>query len=86
MANNNQTFIYRGFHFTPVRKFRKNEAECARLRTDCVVAFRSEMGNWDYNDFYKKSRDSKMDIFICEETRRYYIPCEGGLCHYSNYQ
>lgn len=95
--NNDKTGImsgyeYAGRHFIPHAKLGKvNELSELMLRSD------RELGCFDFNypehgfiqkykyshkDFYKAMNDSEMDIFICLENRKMYIPCEHELFIY----
>ena len=84
-------FEYGGYHFKPVRQFRKGEID-KRLendsrpwKNDAQFAMRN-MGTlikppegYSHEEFYAKSGDSKADIFKCIETGYLFVPCANGL-------
>lgn len=77
-----KTFEYGGYHFTPIRKFRKKEGDfftiSKRLASDpnlglCTYQDRQK-APYDYKDFYTVSTDKECDIFRCEENGLLYVP------------
>ena len=91
---NNKTFEYGGYHFTPLRQFRRNEVS-KRLegdsrpeKMDAQYAMRNMSFNaitlreYSYDAFYAASTDKSCDIFKCEETGRLYIPGANELFGY----
>lgn len=95
-AHTQPTFAYGGYHFTPVRQFRKREIEKQLAgdsrpgKTDAQYAMRNmrsdrsvDLPGYNYNDFYAASTDKGCDIFRCEETGRLYVPGAGELFAYN---
>jgi hypothetical protein len=91
----NTTFYYCGYHFTPVRKFRKGEIK-RRLandsrpwKIDAKHAMRNmksekdmDFPSYSHWEFYDASGNSQMDIFKCDENGKLYVPCENQLYRY----
>lgn len=88
-------FEYGGYHFTPVRQFRRNEVnkrlegDSRPWKTDMQYAMRNmrsdrgvEIPKYSYDDFYAASSDKNCDIFRCEETGRLYVPGANELFGY----
>lgn len=80
------TFAYRGYHFTPFRKFHVRDGDFFEI-TKRLVSDR-EMGlctyewqkkSYSHKSFYKASPDKKCDIFLCVENGKLYVPCENEL-------
>jgi hypothetical protein len=95
IAQNNGSFEYGGYHFTPVRQFRKGEIErplagdSRPWKTDVQYAMRNmrtdravTLPEYSYDDFYAASMDKACDIFRCEETGRLYVPGANELFGY----
>ena len=85
-----KTFVYGGYHFTPIRQFEKKEGDffalSRRLETDPELGFsaypeRQKFQNV-YEDFYKAATDKTCDIFRCEENGRIYVPASRELFIY----
>lgn len=77
-----KTFEYGGYHFTPIRKFRKKEGDffaiSKRLASDpnlgmCTYQERQKVP-YDYKGFYAISTDKECDVFRCEENGLLYVP------------
>lgn len=92
---NKKTFEYGGYHFTPVRQFRKNEVskqlegDSRPGKMDAQYAMRNmhtdravDLPGYSYDDFYAASSDKNCDIFRCEETERLYVPGANELFGY----
>ena len=92
---NSSTFEYGGYHFTPVRQFRKREvnkhleSDSRPEKMDAQYAMRNmrsdrtvELPKYSYDDFYTASTDKNCDIFKCEETGRLYVPGANELFGY----
>lgn len=90
-----ETFEYDGWHFTPVRQFRKGEIErhlagdSRPWKTDARYAMRNmwtdrsvDLPKYSYDAFYAASTDKDCDIFRCEETGRLYVPGANELFGY----
>ncbi len=85
-----QSFEYGGYHFTPLRRFRRNEGDFFAisrcLETDpqlgiCTYKERQKIP-YDYEGFYAASTDKSCDIFCCEENGRIYVPGRNELFIY----
>lgn len=88
--SNGKTFEYGGYHFTPVRQFRKKEGDffalSKRIETDSKLGF-SEYEQrrkfpYHHQDFYNASTDRTCDIFRCEENGLLYVPATRELFIY----
>jgi hypothetical protein len=88
-------FVYGGYHFKPVRQFKKGEidrplkGDSRPWKIDAQYAMRN-MGEllqtsegYTHEDFYAKSGDSDADIFKCVETGYLFVPCANGLFQYN---
>ena len=80
------TFEYGGYHFTPYRRFRKNEGDffkiSRRMRSDRELALSTydwRKVDYCYDSFYEASTDNNCDIFLCEENGKLYVPCLNEL-------
>lgn len=82
-------FEYNGYHFKPVRKLKESEKKDICTFSKYIRSDR-ELGICDYNvdwkkhnyswkDFYSASNDSQLDIFLCAENGKLYVPCEHEL-------
>lgn len=81
------TFEYAGYHFTPLRAFRKNEGGFFEITR--MLERDPKMGLWTYKEgqrfpyshksFFEASTDKECDIFFCRETEKLYVPCENEL-------
>lgn len=80
-------FEYKGFHFEPFASFKaynwyrycKKEKRFNRI---CSLTLYSELFDreeWNMEEFYKASGNSKMDVFKCKETGKLYVPGSGFL-------
>ena len=77
-----KTFEYGGYHFTPVRPFRKDEGDffaiSKRIETDPQLGFSAypehRKFQYGYEAFYKAATDKTCDIFRCEENGQIYVP------------
>ena len=87
---NEEAFVYGGYHFIPIRQFRKNEGDfftvSPRLESDHELGF-SKYPEWkkiqyNYEAFYKAATDKTCDIFLCKENGRIYVPGENELFIY----
>lgn len=72
-------FYYGGYHFVPVRRFKKEEEEdfftlSKRLETDLELglsAYEEEQKYpYKYEDFYSAASNINCDIFMCVENGR----------------
>ncbi len=82
-----QQFEYQGFHFTPVAQlhtamslfelspFLRSDPELGMAAYSLPWVKRS----WDYDAFYHTCGEKLMDLFLCEETGRIYIPGRNEL-------
>lgn len=85
-----KTFAYGGYHFTPIRQFRKDEGDffaiSRRLESDMVLGFSTyperQKFRYDYEAFYKASTDKDCDLFRCEENGKIYVPGKNELFLY----
>lgn len=85
------TFCYGGYHFTPVRKFTKEDGDWYNISKR--VASDRDMGLCKYKDrqkfpysfdgFYAASGNSSCDVFRCEENGRLYVPGTNELFLYN---
>ena len=89
-------FEYGGYHFKPVRQFRKGEAYRklkgdSRGKADMQFAMRNmkddlnlriDWTGYTHEKFYAVS-GSDADIFQCVENGKLYVPCSGKLFMYS---
>lgn len=80
-------FEYNGYHFKPVRKLKESEMKNIRIFSKHIRSDR-ELGmcnydwkkcDYNWNSFYEASNNSQLDIFICEENGKLYVPCENEL-------
>lgn len=79
-------FEYNGYHFEPVRKLKESEKKdiCTfskHIRSDrelgiCDYNVDWKKHNYSWKDFYSASNDSQLDIFLCVENGKLYVPCE----------
>lgn len=84
------TFEYGGYHFTPVRQFRKKEGDfftlSKRIESDPELGFseyeQRQRFPYNYKEFYTASTDRSCDIFRCEENGRLYVPASRELFIY----
>lgn len=89
------TFAYGGYHFTPYRRFSKEEQESSlytlvhsyQLTSDRELGM-STYDQWkkvDYSHraFYEAAGDKTCDIFRCVENGKLYVPCENELFIYT---
>ena len=89
------TFEYGGYHFTPVRQFRKGEIEkhlagdSRPWKMDAHYAMRNmrtdrsiQLPQYTYSGFFAAATDKDCDIFRCEETGRLYVPGQNELFGY----
>ena len=91
MADQNKTtFEYGGYHFTPVRQFRKNEGDFFKISRRQYSDFGLGLSTYDwhkakysYDNFYAAATDKSCDLFRCEETGRLYVPGENELFGYN---
>ena len=82
-------FEYNGYHFESVRKLKESEKKdiCTfskHIRSDRELGICDYDVDWkkhDYSwkDFYSASNDSQLDIFLCKENGKLYVPCEHEL-------
>lgn len=82
-------FEYNGYHFEPVRKLKESEKKdiCTfskHIRSDrelgiCDYNVDWKKHNYSWKDFYSASNDSQLDIFLCVENGKLYVPCEHEL-------
>lgn len=78
-------FKYKGYTFKPLAQKVDNLsfAEISkRIKSDRDLGFsRYKWGQveYNYNDFYKASGDSKADLFLCIENGNTYLPGEREL-------
>lgn len=85
-----KTFGYGGYHFTPVRQFRKDEGDffaiSRRIETDPQLGFSAyperRKFQYKYEAFYKAATDKTCDIFRCEENGKIYVPGTNELFIY----
>lgn len=85
-----KTFGYGGYHFTPVRQFRKDESDffaiSRRIETDPQLGFSTyperRKFQYKYEAFYKAATDKTCDIFHCEENGKIYVPGTNELFIY----
>lgn len=85
-----KTFGYGGYHFTPVRQFRKDEGDffaiSRRIETDPQLGFsiypERRKFQYKYEAFYKAATDKTCDIFRCEENGKIYVPGTNELFIY----
>lgn len=85
-----KTFGYGGYHFTPVRQFRKDEGDffaiSRRIETDPQLGFSTyperRKFQYKYEAFYKAATDKTCDIFRCEENGKIYVPGTNELFIY----
>ncbi|MDL2272946.1 hypothetical protein LJC34_00080 [Oscillospiraceae bacterium OttesenSCG-928-G22] len=95
-VHDKNSFEYGGYHFTPVRQFRKNEVskhlegDSRPDKMDAQYAMRNmhtdrtvALPKYSYDDFYAASTDKSCDIFRCEETGRLYVPGANELFSYN---
>lgn len=77
-----QKFEYQGFHFTPIAQLPPNMSFgklSQFLKTDRELGMATYSlpwvkHTWDYDAFYQVCSEKVMDLFLCEETGRIYIP------------
>lgn len=89
-------FEYNGYHFEPVRKLKESEKKdiCTfskHIRSDRELGICDYDVDWkkhDYSwkDFYSASNDSQLDIFLCKENGKLYVPCEHELFQFEEIQ
>lgn len=80
------TFKYKGYTFKPFRKLTKRELDNA-LTSKCVLGLTSDKElnlttyshTYSHDTFYKASKECEMDLFICSENGRTYLPCNNEL-------
>lgn len=82
-------FEYNGYHFEPVRKLKESEKKdiCTfskHIRSDrelgiCDYNFNWKKHDYSWKGFYSASNDSQLDIFLCKENGKLYVPCEHEL-------
>lgn len=81
---NDKTFVYGGRHFTPIRRFGKQDDDIfkitQKLRRDPEL--KDVNRNYTHKDFYAAATDKSCDIFQCEENGLFYVPCEYELQQY----
>lgn len=85
-----QSFEYGGYHFTPLRRFRRNEGDffaiSRHLETDPQLGIctykECQKIPYDYEGFYEASTDKSCDIFRCDENGRMYVPGRNELFIY----
>jgi len=87
---NKSSFEYGGYHFTPIRQFRKNEGDFFKINSRQYSDFGLGFSTYDwqkvkysYDDFYTASTDKNCDIFRCEETGKLYVPGLNELFGYN---
>ena len=89
-------FEYNGYHFESVRKLKESEKKdiCTfskHIRSDRELGICDYDVDWkkhDYSwkDFYSASNDSQLDIFLCKENGKLYVPCEHELFQFEEIQ
>lgn len=82
-------FEYNGYHFEPVRKLKESEKKnicifSKHIRSDrelgiCDYKVDWKKHNYSWKDFYSASNDSQLDVFLCTENGKLYVPCEHEL-------
>lgn len=80
-------FSYNGYTFVPVGQIDpKMTLKKASLYLESAFIGLSKYDHdnqkgWSYNEFYNAatSKCDTCDVFYCEETGKYYIPCENEL-------
>lgn len=73
----NARFSYQGREYYPFGRLDKGMG--LKEISDHLWAQRGDTETWDYDAFYQASRGSKMDLFLCEQTGRLYLPGENEL-------
>lgn len=73
-------FKYNGFTFKPIRKLKLTEMgyKDFELRIDYSIQLPLDEP-YNYEQFYKAAENSPMDVFLCLENGKYYVPCNDGL-------
>lgn len=77
-------FNYNGFTFEPIRQFNEKEnamdfGQFIKKLTDHDWQNEAQFcrNRWNYDDFYKAAKNvggGEMDIFLCLENRKLYVP------------
>ena len=87
---NNGSFEYGGYHFTPMRGFRKGEGDFHDIMRRQYSDFGLGLSTYDwqkhpysYDEFCAASTEKSCDIFRCEETGRLYVPGANELFGYN---
>lgn len=79
---NKQTFHFGGFHFEPFRDITKKEEanyyKALGIRSDSELNLTKESNNYSHQRLYDAATN-RVDLYICIETGKIYIPCECEL-------
>lgn len=77
------TFNYGGFHFKPLRQMTKSESAnmCRKLNmtSDRTLNLSTYARTYTHEGFYKASSNKDVDLFLCVENGKTYIPCNNEL-------
>lgn len=74
----NARFSYQGREYYPFGRLDKDMG-LKEISSHLWVQRGETQETWDYDAFYQASRGSKMDLFLCEQTGRLYLPGENEL-------
>ena len=85
----NNMFEYNGYNFEPVRNLKESERRdihtfSKHIRSDrelgmCNYDVEWKKHEYSHKGFYDASNNSQMDIFLCVDNGKLYVPCSHEL-------